>query len=127
MVKTVASELLAVVDGCAEDVDGVTPAVGLLSGVTVLRLVAGFVLDDDLVTVVLLNGTTAVAVEAEIEVVVMVVPTTIPLAAVTISVVVVSGAPPGAINMASNVGAETVEGSTHSPVKSPTKPAAQQK
>lgn len=125
--KTVASELLAVVDGCAEDEDGVTPAVGLLSGVTVLRLVACFVLDDDLVTVVLPNETTVVAVEAEIEVVVMVVPTTVPLAAVTVSVVVVRGAPPGAINMASIVGAETVAGSTHSPVKSPTKPAAQQK
>ena len=91
-----------------------------------LRLVAGFVLEDDLVTVVLLNEMT-VAVEAETEVVVMVVPTTVPLAAVTISVVVVRGAPPGAINMASKVGADTVEGSTHSPVKSPTKPAAQQK
>jgi hypothetical protein len=40
---------------------------------------------------------------------------------------VVRGAPPGAIKMASKVGADTVEGSTHSPVKSPTKPAAQQK
>ncbi len=94
-----------------------------------LRLVADFVLNDDLVTVVLLNETTVIAVdvEAETEVMVMVVPTTVPLAAVTVSVVVVRGAPPGAINMASNVGDDTVAGSTHSPVMSPTKPAAQQK
>lgn len=75
--------------------------------------------------------TAVVAVEADVEVEVTVWAIVVPVIEVTtaveVAVVDVRGAPPGAISIASNVGDETVAGSTHFPPKSPTRPSAQQK
>jgi hypothetical protein len=97
------------------------------AGVRELKLDGDFVLDD-LVTVLLPNATTVVAVEADTEVVVIVLATVVPVTVPTTAVkLVVIGAPPGSICMASRVGEARVAGSIHCSVKSPTKPGAQQK
>jgi hypothetical protein len=104
----------------------VVTAVEAPAEVRELKLDGDFVLDD-LVTVLLPNATTVVAVEADTEVVATVfaaVPVTVPTTAVEL---VVIGAPPGSICMASRVGEARVAGSIHCSVMSPTKPGAQQK
>lgn len=130
---------LVVVEGAADDDEGVVPTVETPAEVAKFKLDADFVvvgfgtlalllLDAAITTLVV---AVAVAVEADVEVVVTVVAMVMPVREAAMSVevatVVVRGAPPGAISIASNVGDETVAGSTHFPPKSPTRPSAQQK
>jgi len=127
---------LFVAEGDADDDEGVVAVVETpAEEATELEPDADFVLADfGTLTVLLPDPTTTtpvVVVEADVEVEVTVLETVVPVSEVVTSVEVaavdVSGAPPGAISIASNVGDETVAGSTHFPPKSPTRPSAQQK
>jgi hypothetical protein len=114
-----------VVVGWTEDEEGVIAGVEMAVGVTKLNVDADFV-SDALLTVLLLDATTpVVAVATDTEVVVIVTPDT--TTAVEVATLEVSGAPPGAIAMASNVGEERVAGSMQSPFMSPIRPGRQQK
>lgn len=126
--KALPPEVL-VVEGWTEDEEGVEDAVRTTAGVTELKVDADFVEIEALLTVLLPAVTTTpeVAVAAETEVVVIVETPVDTETTVEVATVVVSGAPPGAIAMASNVGEERVAGSMHSPLKRPTRFGRQQK
>lgn len=122
-------------EGDADDDEGVVAAVETPAEATKLKLDADFVVADVGTLTVLLpdptNTTPVVAVEADVEVIVTVLAIVVPVSetatAVEVATAEVRAAPPGAISIASNVGDETVAGSTHFPPKSPTRPSAQQK